>query len=99
MFIRQGTTWIQSRDLSTPLPLGAISIAMDINWKLLTINPKLKRMILNLFIKTGYRMDIIRSRDLSTLLPMGAILSAIDINPKLATIYPKLKGMILNLFC
>ena len=56
-------------------------------------------MILNLFIKTGYRMDIIRSRDLSTLLPMGAILSAIDINPKLATIYPKLKGMILNLFC
>ena len=74
-------------------------IAMDINWKLLTINPKLKGMILNLFIKTGYHMDIIKSRDLSTPLPVGAISSAIDINPKLVTIYPKLNGIIIYLFC
>ena len=43
---------IQSRDLSTPLTLGAISLAVDINRKLATIDPKLKMIILNLFLKT-----------------------------------------------
>ena len=41
------------RDLSTPLPLAAISLAIDISRKLVTIDPKLKGTILNLFIKTG----------------------------------------------
>ena len=40
---------IRSRDLSTPLPMGAILSAIDINPKLVTIYPKLKGMILNLF--------------------------------------------------
>ncbi|XP_023337958.1 uncharacterized protein LOC111708733 [Eurytemora carolleeae] len=39
---------IQSRDLTTPLPL-----TIDINWKLATINVKPMGMILKLFIKTG----------------------------------------------
>ena len=36
-----------------PLPLGAISLAMNINQKLVNIYPKSKGTILNLFIKTG----------------------------------------------
>ena len=39
---------IQSRDLTTPLPL-----TIDINWKLATINVKPMGMVLKLFIKTG----------------------------------------------
>ena len=35
-----------------PLPLGAILLAIDINLKLVTIDPKLKGTILNLFKKT-----------------------------------------------
>ena len=36
-----------------PLSLGAISLAIDINQKLTTINAKSNGTILNLFIKTG----------------------------------------------
>ena len=39
--------------LSMPLPLGKISLAININRKLVTINAKSTGMILNLFIKTG----------------------------------------------
>ena len=35
------------------MPRGAILLAIDINQKLLTIDPKLKGAILNLFVKTG----------------------------------------------
>ena len=35
-----------------PLPLGAILLAIDINLKLVTIDPKLKGTIVNLFKKT-----------------------------------------------
>ena len=74
------------------LPLGAISLAIDINWRLSTILAKLRGVILNLFSKTGNHMNTIH--DLSTLLILGAISSAININP----IHPKLKETILNLF-
>ena len=36
-----------------PLPLGAILLVIDIIRKLVTIQPKSKGRILNLFIKTG----------------------------------------------
>ena len=74
---------------STPLLIGAISSTIDINRKLVTIDP-------NLLSKTENYTNLIHS--LSTPLPMGAILSAIDINRKLVTINPKLQGTILNLF-
>ena len=38
-----------------PLPLGAILLAIDINLKLVTIDPKLKGTILNLFKKNRER--------------------------------------------
>ena len=46
------------RDLSTPLPLAAISLAIDISRKLVTIDPKLKGTILNLFIKAGSDLSL-----------------------------------------
>ena len=77
-------------DLSTPLPLDAILLAIDINRKLATIHPKLKGIILNLLSRTGKNANMIR--DLSTPLLLDAILLTIDINWKLFTIDPKLKG-------
>jgi len=40
-------------NLSTPIPLGVILLAININRNLVTIHPKLKGMILSLFLKTG----------------------------------------------
>ena len=54
-----GTTRLQSRELSTPLPLVAILLAIAINRKLITINAKSMDIILNLFIKTGNHRDTI----------------------------------------
>ena len=82
-------------DLSTPLPLDAILLAIDINRKLATIHPKLKGITLNLFSRTGNNAN--RIRDLSMPMLLDAILLTIDINRKLPTIHPKLKGIILNL--
>ena len=56
---KQGTTRIPYRDQLMPLPLGAILLDIDINWKFATIDPKSKGMILNLFIKTGNHMETI----------------------------------------
>ena len=55
------TTRIQSRDLSTQLPLDTILLAIDINQKLVTIYPRSKGTILNLFIKTenNYSLAVI----------------------------------------
>ena len=50
LFIKTGN---HTRDLTTPLPLGVILLAININQKLVTIDPKLKGTILNLIIKTG----------------------------------------------
>ena len=50
LFIKTGN---HTRDLTTPLPLGVILLAININQKLVTIDPKLKGTILNLFFKTG----------------------------------------------
>ena len=51
LFIKTGNHTNTLRALSTPLlPMGAISSAIDIKRKLVTINPKLKGMNLNLFI-------------------------------------------------
>jgi len=66
------------RDLSSPLLLGAILLAIYINWMLITINPKLKGTILNLFSRSGNHMNMIL--DLSTPLPLGTISLAININ-------------------
>ena len=54
-----------------PLPLDATLLAVDINRKLVTIHPKLKGKIPNLFKRTGNHMNTIR--DLSTPHPLGAI--------------------------
>ena len=53
VYKKHGTTQTQSCNLSPPLPLGAILTAIDINQKLLKIDPKLKGTLLSLFIKTG----------------------------------------------
>ena len=74
-----------------PLPLDAISLAININRKLATINPKLKG---TLFSRTGNYKNT--SHDLSTPLPLGAISLAININQMLVTINPKSTGTILN---
>ena len=58
-------------DLSTPLPLGAILLAININQKLTTIDPKLKGTILNLFCRTGNHTNTIH--DLSTPISLGVI--------------------------
>ena len=55
LYIKIGNRINTIHDLSTPLPQGLISLAIDINRKLATIDPKLKKTILNLFIKTGNR--------------------------------------------
>ena len=96
LFIKTGNHTYTIRDLSTPLPLGSILLAININQKLVTIDPKLKGTILNLLSRAGNHTNTIC--DLSTPRPLGVILLAIDINWKLVTIDPKLKGTILNLF-
>ena len=55
---RAGNNANRIRDLSTPLLLDAILLTIDINWKLFTIDPKLKGTILNLFIKTGNDLSL-----------------------------------------
>ena len=82
LFTKTGNHTNMICDLSTPLPLGPISLAININRKLATINAKSKGTILNLFIKTGIHTNMIC--DLSTSLPLGAISLAININRKLA---------------
>ena len=94
LFIKTGNHANAIPAPSTPLLIGVISSAIDINKKLVTIDPKLKG--LNLLSKAENYTNLIQA--LSTPLPMGAILSAIDINRKLVTIDPKLQGTILNLF-
>ena len=96
LFIQTGNHTYTIRDLSTPLPLGSILLAININQKLQTIIAKSKGTILNLFIKTGNHTNTIR--DLSMPLSLGAISLAIDINQKLTTINAKSNGTILNLF-
>ena len=44
-------TRLQSCELSTPLPMGVIVLAISINRKLAALDPKLKGTILNLFIR------------------------------------------------
>ena len=82
LFTKTGNHTNMICDLSTPLPLGPISLAININRKLATINAKSKGSILNLYIKTGIHTNMIC--DLSTSLPLGAISLAININRKLA---------------
>ena len=71
-----------------PLPLGAILLDIDINWKFATIDPKSKGMILNLFIKTGNHMETILWSINATTTGRNLV---IDINCKLITIDPKFK--------
>ena len=67
--IKTGNHTNMISDLLTPLPMGPISLVVDINRKLTTIDPKLKGAIINLFSSTGYHTNAIH--DLSTPLPLG----------------------------
>ena len=74
---RTGNYMNTIRYLSTPLPLGTIMLAININWKLATNDPELKGMILNLFSRTGNYMNNYMNAicDLSMPLPLVHLVS------------------------
>ena len=68
MFIKTGNHTNTICDLSTPVTLGAILLAINIKRKSATISAKSKGTILNLLNKTGNHTNTIC--DLSTPLPL-----------------------------